>query len=367
MMHILLVCGSLGGGGAERVAVNISETLTTQGHLVTLYYWNDKKLQTYDLNQKVRLVKSRRSNFTSRLLGLRKEIRSNTPDVVVGFTDVANIVCYGALHGLRKRPSFIATIHSDLKFRDKHIKNSLKFKLIRQLHRKACLFSEKVITVSDGAKESLIDYYRLPPSLVERIYNPILNRVSVSVKKRSVHAPYKLVAAGRLTRAKNYPHLIKAVKVLVEDKGMLCTLDIYGEGELRQELQDLIDKLGLGEIIRLQGFAENLPDRLKDYDIFIMSSSWEGLPTVLIEALNADLRVISTDCPSGPSEILAKGKYGELVPVDNVEQLALAIINSANGKPSSQSHELYAHLNSFTNEESSKKYISLIEKVARRA
>ena len=362
-MHILLVCGSLGGGGAERVAVNLSEVISAQGHLVSLYYWNNKKLQTYEINKNVKLMKSRQSNFFSKVLGLREVIQKNSPDVVIGFTDIPNIVCYGALRSLKNRPYFIATIHSDLKFRDKNLNDTLKLKLVRRLHRKACLFSDKVIAVSDGAKESLIDYYRLPRTLVERIYNPILDSVNTDLNNETVLPPYRLVAAGRLTKAKNYPLLIKTVKNLIDDKCLPCTLDIYGEGELRKDLEMLISRMGMEKYINLKGFVPNLKKVIRDYDIFVMSSSWEGFGNVLVEALNAGLRVVSTNCPSGPVEILMRGKYGELTPVDEEEELALAIIRCLKRSPAQDSNDLISHLDNFTYSNITQEYMKVITRL----
>jgi len=270
-------------------------------------------------------------------MGLRRLINKEQGDVVIGFADMPNIVCYGALLAISECPSFIATIHSDLQLRDIHVGLSWKTRLLKSLHKRACFRADKVVVVSEGARSSLIDYYQLPTATVTRIYNPVLNTVEVANHRAEIALPLKLVAAGRLTQAKNYPIMIRAVQLLAEKYETPSHLSIYGEGELRAQLQELIDQLGLTSAITLHGFVHDLTAALAENDVFLMSSSWEGFGNVLVEALEANLRIVSTDCPSGPREILAEGKFGILVPVNDAERLAVSIIE-ASERPAMQNH-----------------------------
>jgi glycosyltransferase involved in cell wall biosynthesis len=101
---------------------------------------------------------------------------------------------------------------------------------------------------------------------------------------------------------------------------------ILGDGEDRPELQTLVQELGLEEAVALPGFVDNPYKFMKRADVFVLSSKWEGLPTVLIEALACGCPVVSTDCPSGPAEILEGGRWGPLVPVGDAGSLAKAIL-----------------------------------------
>lgn len=105
---------------------------------------------------------------------------------------------------------------------------------------------------------------------------------------------------------------------------------ILGEGEKRLELEQLIDSIGLKEDVCMPGFVENPYAYMRRSKVFILSSKWEGLPTVLIEAMACGCQVVSTNCPSGPAEILEDGKWGRLVPVGDVDALARAILLSLN-------------------------------------
>lgn len=362
-LKILLVCGSYGGGGAERVALNLGSTLCAQGNSVAFYYWDEKGGQTYSIDPRIQLRKAPGRQLFARIFGLKKLLKMEPVDLIIGFTDMPNIVAYGALFGQWRGPVFITTIHSDLRIRDENVGLSWKTSLLKLLHRRACVFAKKVVVVSDGAKESLIDYYRLPRSNVMRIYNPVLEKVSASACRYGIVPPLKMVAAGRLTQQKNYPLMVRAVKLLVEKYNIPSHLSIYGEGELRMQLQVLIDQLGMNSIITLHGFVPDLTAKLAENDVFLMSSTWEGFGNVLVEALDAGLRIVSTDCPSGPKEILANGKYGNLVPMDDAEQIAQAIVALTENSAMQNSAELRQHLHQFTNAYVAREYSKLISSI----
>ncbi len=135
---------------------------------------------------------------------------------------------------------------------------------------------------------------------------------------------------GRLTRQKDFVTLIWAFARLRESRP--ARLVILGEGEERGALLALADALGIASDIDLPGFVNNPYAYLSRASLFVLSSRWEGLPGVLIEALACGTRVISTDCPSGPREILAEGTYGELVPVADPASLAEAMQRALTGK-----------------------------------
>jgi glycosyltransferase involved in cell wall biosynthesis len=109
---------------------------------------------------------------------------------------------------------------------------------------------------------------------------------------------------------------------------------ILGEGEERSALEALTRKLGVSEDVALPGFVENPYPYLRQSALFVLSSAWEGLPTVLIEALALGAPIVSTDCPSGPAEILSNGRYGFLVPVGDVEAMADAMYKAITNKRS---------------------------------
>jgi glycosyltransferase involved in cell wall biosynthesis len=131
------------------------------------------------------------------------------------------------------------------------------------------------------------------------------------------------LAAGRLTAQKDHYTLIKAFSLLRARRRV--RLVILGEGELLDSLQSLAVKLGVADDIAWPGFVENPYTWMKHCSLFVLSSAYEGLPGVLIQAMACGVPVVSTDCPSGPAEILENGRWGRLVPVGDAKALANAM------------------------------------------
>ena len=130
-----------------------------------------------------------------------------------------------------------------------------------------------------------------------------------------------IVAAGSLVPWKGFGDLIEAMASVRADARLI----IFGEGPLRGELEARIARLGLGERVRLPGFTDNLMKSFVRAEVFVLSSTVEGLPNVLVQAMMAGCTPVSTDCPTGPREVLGDGRFGTLVPVGDVDALAAGI------------------------------------------
>jgi glycosyltransferase involved in cell wall biosynthesis len=169
---------------------------------------------------------------------------------------------------------------------------------------------------------------------VTTIYNPVAQPNLKNLKHsplehtRIGHRPEEvlILSAGALHPRKDFPTLIRAFHVLRQQRP--AKLVILGEGEARPELQTLIRDLSLGQDVALPGYADNVHAWMTRADLFVMSSQVEGFCLVLIEAMACGCPVVSTDCPSGPAEILQQGRYGPLVPVGNYRTLAWAMASS---------------------------------------
>lgn len=132
-----------------------------------------------------------------------------------------------------------------------------------------------------------------------------------------------------MTKQKDYPTLIQAIEIAAQQ--IPLQLVILGEGDEKQAIQDLIDVKNLNSVVFLQGFADNPFAWMKQADLFVLSSIIEGLSMVLLEALAYGCQVVSTDCPFGPSEVLQQGQYGTLVPIQDSQALASAIVATLTG------------------------------------
>jgi glycosyltransferase involved in cell wall biosynthesis len=278
--------------------------------------------------------------------------------VLLSFTDVSNVVSYFAKLIANSNVFHVPTIHNNLKIRDSYLQLNVKTKLLRVLHKHVCNKSKRVVVVSEGAKKSLVDYYNLPDDKCVCIYNPVLNKVQFKGSKvQTQNATLKIVVAGRLTKQKNYPLLIQVADKL-KNKEFDFSIDIYGEGELENEIKHLIEHKQLNEHVQFRGFVPNLSETLQNYDLFLMTSSWEGFGNVLVEALERGLKVISTDCPSGPREVLDNGVFGTLVPVNDADAIVDVILNRS-FDINQDLEVLIEHLNTFTLNSVGEKYLKL--------
>lgn len=191
-------------------------------------------------------------------------------------------------------------------------------------------FSTKIVAVSNGVKDDILKNTIGLTSKLVTIYNaitpPVISEERLIAKKNRKNN--QIISVGRLARQKNPELLIEAFALISNSTN--ANLLIVGEGYLRNDLEILSIKLGLKDRVKFYGFSNYPYDLIFDSDLLVLTSDFEGLPTVLIEALYCGLSIVSTDCPSGPREILMNGKYGSLVPMGDKVELAKAILFELN-------------------------------------
>lgn len=260
---------------------------------------------------------------------------------------------------LKKKIKLYATVHNSISMEKKSFA-SIRNKLMKYLDK----YIVKTIVVSKEAENDYIETVGICKEKTMTIYNPVISDKIYSLQKESVDHKWltknkdfkTLVAAGRLTEQKNYPLLLESIKILSKDINI--RLIILGDGELKNDLVELTKMLKIDDIVDFVGFTENPYKYFYNCDTYVMSSNWEGLPTVLIEAIACGCNIVSTECKSGPKEILDNGRYGILTPINNREKLAEAIKKS-----------LYAEKNiddklkkakEFTIEKSIKSYLKIL-------
>lgn len=205
----------------------------------------------------------------------------------------------------------------------------------RLLHRLYSA-STQVLANSEGAARSAEQFYNLPAGLVDVHYNG-LDLETIAVKSNHPVADtwwmaegdrpvFRIVSAGRLNREKGFHLLIDSVAQLQQQQPQIeWRLAILGAGTARDALQKQIQGHQLEGQIRLTGFQQDAPAWYKSADVFVLPSFLEGMPNVLLESMAVRTSVISTDCPSGPAEILADGRFGQLIPVNDVSALTAAL------------------------------------------
>lgn len=198
--------------------------------------------------------------------------------------------------------------------------------------------ADAIVAVSDGVADDLSDVARLPRQRVITVYNPTdLAYIAERATEPAAHpwledggAPV-IVAVGRLAAQKDYTTLLHAFAKLRALRPV--RLIVLGEGRKRAQLEGLATELDISDAVAMPGYDENPFSALARAQLYVMSSRYEGLPGALIQALACGCTVVSTDCPSGPQEILDHGRYGRLVPVGDVALLATALYAALDEAP----------------------------------
>lgn len=205
----------------------------------------------------------------------------------------------------------------------------------RQLYkgalRRAFRSSDRVVTVSEGVKEAVGTVLGLSGSNIVSIHNPVPLTTIRRKASRAANLPWEgeapfLMAAGRLVHQKGFDLLLQAFALVRDEVGRDVQLVIAGEGPERSDLEALADDLGLTGSVHFPGYLSPPFPYMHRASLFVLSSRWEGFGNVLVEAMAVGTPVVSTDCRYGPAEIIDDGESGLLVPPEDPEALATAVV-----------------------------------------
>ncbi len=265
------------------------------------------------------------------LPGLAAWLRRRKPSVLLAAMDHANLIAIWArlLAGGRPPVRLAVSVRSQLSVAAAH-EPSWRGRTLPWLARRFYPWADDIIAVSEGVADDLADCLGIGRARITVIPNPVVSDDLDALASAPVEHPWLapgqppvLLAAGRLTRQKDFPTLLRAFARLVLRRDL--RLMILGDGPDRAALAAEIEALGLGARVALLGFQANPFRYMARARLFVLSSAWEGLPGVLIQAMACGSPVVSTDCPSGPREVLEDGRFGPLVPVGDPAALAAAI------------------------------------------
>lgn len=328
----LFVLPDLSGGGAERVTLDLVRNINKDKFEVTLFllrysgeYLNNVP-QNINLKYGIKGKKSLYLNFFKifkELLIAVKEV-----DIVVGALELKGHFFATSAARLCNKP-VIGWVHKHLGYYLQSVP-FLKRIIYKNITKILYKNMDGIVTVSNDAKMSIQSLFPEFANKVSYIYNPVdfskireLASGNLPEWFKSIESKPILLSVGRLEYQKGFDLLLKAF-AKVKKEGLEGTLVILGEGSMRKYLEDMVSDLNLKDDVILPGFVNPYPI-MANSDVFILSSRYEGLPTVLIEALGLDLPVISTDCPAGPREILENGRYGILIEPEDVDVMARSI------------------------------------------
>lgn len=224
--------------------------------------------------------------------------------------------------------------------------------------------SDEIVAASQGTAVDLAEMTVLPLDQIRVIYNPVITPEVFTQSQAAIEHPWfapgeppVILGVGRLVSQKDFFTLIRAFAQIKQRRS--CRLMILGEGEQRSELEQLIRDLQLENDVALPGFVENPYVYMANAAVFVLSSRYEGFGNVVAEALATGTPVVSTDCPSGPAEILEWGKYGKLVPIAEPNSMAEAILETLNQPIKSEI--LKARSLEFTRDRIVEQYLEIIE------
>ncbi len=342
-MKIAVFIYSLFGGGAERVVSQLVPYLESKGFDVYLVLMNDSTSFFINTKNKPFFLENSKASENSIIKLLKIPVLAYKYHIFLKKNKINKSISF------LTRPGFISVLTKCLdrsrtiiisersnpskQYGYNNLQSWINTFLIKKLYPNADL----IITNSKGNAEDLISNFNVPRNKITTIYNPINIETIHNVEPRRDFFDtrfFNLISIGRLDEGKNHQLLIRSVEKL---KCKKVRLYIFGNGELRFELQKLIENLGLKNIVFLMGFDSNPYQYLKTADLFVFASNHEGFPNVLLEAMTCNLPIVTTNCPSGPNEILEAEigydfeeklltKYGVLVPTNNEKEMISGIV-----------------------------------------
>lgn len=339
-MKILFVLPRMVSGGVERVTLRLIAGLQARGHECAFALRRSYGEFLPEAESLCPVYEVAAGGLHQFVPNLSRLIRTWQPShIVTAFADVGVLACL-AIKQSGLQPCWVHGVHGthDVVTANPGWMGRLRYQLDQYFSAWVYRKADKIVAVSHGVREDILQRFKVDANKVVTIYNPVLDESQLIPRASSVGfaSPPKIVALGRLTREKGFDILIEAMKQVPQP----WRLEIWGDGAERVALQSQIETSGLQEHIILCGHTSLPLEILRQADIFVLSSRCEGLPTVLIEALCGQAIIVSTSCPHGPEEILAGGHYGVLVANESPRELAIGLTRGLNQTPPASTAEM---------------------------
>lgn len=325
MERISIFLTSMEVGGAQRIAQNLCNGFVRVGLNVDLVLVENRGNLIGGLRDEVTVIDLNASRVATSIIPLRQYLRDRTPEVLYSMMTEINIAAIIAHQLAGAKTRLVISEHNTLTKSSEGLKDQLISILVQYTYFKA----DQIICVSEGVRKDLLNVVKVPPNEVTVIHNPInvehiRRRAAEPLEHEWLSDPASsiVMSAGRHEPQKGFDTLLSAFSKLNDPNTRLLVL---GEGPETASLKKLANELGIDTRVDFPGFVDNPYKYMARADVFVLSSLYEGFGNVLVEAMATGCPVVSTDCPSGPAEILEGGRYGPLVPVKDPVAMAQAI------------------------------------------
>lgn len=373
--RVSLFAPNLEGGGAQLAVLNLALGFAARGMKVSLVLTKAEGAYLARVPPQVKIVnlESRAPEVLSKTLALRRYLRRERPDFLISSLDIFGAATWAqVLAGVPTRVVLMVQNNISELLRDTSGRAGGKLRM--QTVRWFYPWADAVVAVSQGVAEDLADIADMPLADIEVIYNPVVMKDFQEKARERVDHPWftpggppVILGAGRLVKQKDFATLVRAfaaVRRRREARLMILGATDYREPTIKPELARLIGEFGLQNDAALIGFVDNPYSYMAAARVFVLSSIHEGFGNVVAEALAAGTPVVSTDCESGPAEILGHGEYGQLAPVGDAEALGAAILETLD-RPA-DSAKLRRRAEDFSEEKIVGQYMEVLQSIDRR-
>ena len=332
MKHYVFYISDFGGGGAESVVARVANSLVQRRKHVTFIVNEVRGELLKTIDPRINIMKLSSNNIISDILLLRRYLKNNNFERFYTTLNYPNLVGFSAsfLAGKKnKHFARVAAVHSESILQTKNFKRKL---LLRTLGILYPMFGN-IVSISEAVKLDLINKYRVPEQKILKIYNPTkpIVKTAASLPLKDLNSPFRILIVGRLVKQKNVDKIINVFVHFLEFE-VNSEIVILGDGEARSCLERLVVDLKVENKVKFMGFVENPSYFFQQSDVFILFSSWEGLPNVVLDALVHNVQIIVSDAPGGSCELIDNGRYGRIV-ANNDENALLQAMISAKSKP----------------------------------
>lgn len=321
MPRIAFVLPDFRIGGAERVALTLIEAFVERGIEVDLVLMRGEGELLASLPDEVNVVSLGAGRIRGALLPLMRYLRDRRPEAVQASMWPLTVIAIFARALAGSKARLVVSDHNNLL--RQYGQSAVSRRLLSWSMRHFYAQADARVCVSSDIAAALARLSGLDRNAFEVIHNPIPVPPERGRPVADAGPPRRIVNVGSLKPQKNHELLLRAFAQLSLDPP--AQLTIVGEGALRPKLERLAQDLGIADRVSMPGFRLDPWPAYLEADLFVLSSDYEGFANVLVEAMAMGLPIVSTDCESGPREVLDNGCYGRLVPVGNVDAMAAAI------------------------------------------